>query len=512
MKFALPKFSRPLPKFKAPKLRLSALRGQASSRKKFGWPKVSGPNLAMLNAGMKRARLIIGAGALGLVGLGVLGWLVVRPMVTKPQAAAAETSTAPVVAASEPAPARASVAAVGASGATGKPESAKASEPLAKDAGREPGEPTAAPSMAPSEPEQLVRGLQDLEERVAAGDPGAYAEMPRRIRSTASRFLALPRETWAEKRNARALALFLLSGGSSALGRKIYALHTVVASEEGVVKGAIAYLDGIDCAERDALLNLDPRALDVALGAQMAFVQSILMANYDRAKAIARLDLTRLLAPGGLLEEAALRREVGLLSETAQFDKFAELSGQYWSRFRRSPYAGNFLRQFVAALARESARIKVEQWAQLDELIDSLSVEQRRALYLVMAHNAAIASNSAFADLAARRALALAPPDGVDLQRALLYRAAANVADPTLNGDLLHGVDRAKLPMGDQPLFDAVSRVLAGIHRAPEQDFSGPPPGAGDLSGGEFARTEADLREADATLAAAQKSMEANKR
>lgn len=513
-KFALAKW--PRPKFKAPRLRLPARRGFPRPRLKR----------ASSKGRIKREHLVIGGGFAGFLALAALGGLVAWPRLRPPPPAAAQTNSdaakadgskgdaswtdgsriaPPMVFAAKPPPP--------------KVEEKTAKAPTAPaptvPAGKETSQAQAAAVSAPPPPgeaEQLARRLQDVENRVAEGDPAAYRDMPTLARAIAQRFVDLPPKTWADARNARALVLYLLSGGNSAVGRRVLNEHTAAPSEVPLAKGAIAYLEGIDCAERDALLDADPRRLDVALGAQVAYVQSTLLLKYDRASAIGKLDLARLLAPGGLVDEAALRREASLLSETTQFDKFAELARQYWSRFRRSPYADNFLRQFVVDVERVSVRIKVEQWAPLDEFMDSLAVDRRRSFYLAMAQTAAASNNSAFADFAARRALALAAPDGVERQRALLYRAAVDVAVAPANGELLREIDRAKLPRTDQPLYDAVAMVAARIVRAPEKDFTAPPPGAGDLSGGEFARAEASLREADAALAAERKSMERQSR
>ncbi|MCI4678837.1 hypothetical protein K9U39_00950 [Rhodoblastus acidophilus] len=509
MKFALPKLPRMT--LKAPSLRLPAWRGLSPPRLKFALP--AGKS--------KRTNLLIAGGALGVLALGGVGWFVVWPRL-RPQASVAAP---PKDAAGPAAPAKTEAepeARTEAKQET-KPEPKIAASPAAQASAAPPHEQESkaqaiaalsAPPAPPSEAERLVRQLQDVENRVAAGDAASYQETPKLVRAIARRYIALPPQTWAEKRNARALVLYLLSGGNSALGRRILNERTLAPSEEPLAKGAVAYLEGIDCAERDALLDVDPRQLDVALGAQVAFVQSILLSNYDRDKAIGKLDLARLLAPGGLVEEAALRREAGLLSETENFDKFAELARQYRSRFRRSPYAANFLRQFRVAVERVSVRITVQQWAPLDEFMESLGVEKRRGFYLVMARTAAVAGNSAFADLAASRALALAAPDSVERERALLYRAAAEVLSPdaTANANLLRGVDRGKLMAGDRPLYDAVAMTSARIFRAPEMSFVTPPPGAGDLPGGELARAESSLREANAAVEAARRSMERKSR
>ncbi len=509
-KFALPKWPR---QFKALRLRLRARRGFRRPRLKLALPK----------AWFKPAPLLVGVAVSGMLGLGALGWFAAWPRVRpRPPVVAQAKVVAPRPDAPKPGAAKSNAPRAEApkievaKKQETKPttEAAAPKTPPEKDAAKTQVAAVLSPPPPPSEAERLVRQLQDVENRVADGDPAAYRDLPQLVRAIAKRFVELPPKTWADRRNARALALYLLSGGNSVVGRRILNENTLASSEAPLAKGAVAYLEGIDCAERDALLDVDPRRLDVALGAQVAFVQSILLLQYDRAKAIGKLDMARLLAPGGLIEEASLRREANLVSETTRFDKFAELARQYWSRFRRSPYAVNFLRQFPVDVERASALITVEQWTRLDEFTDSLAVERQRGLYLAAAQTAAAAGNSAFADFAARRALALAAPDSVERQRALLYRAAANVArvGAPAYGDQLSGLDRAKLPRADQPLYDAVVIVAARITREPEKIFAAPPPGAGDLPGGDFARAEASLREANAAIDAGRKSMERQSR
>ncbi len=479
-------------------------------------------------------KLVIGASALAVLGAGGLSWFFLKPMLgahDKPaRQAVAKAPEKP-----GEAPKMAEAGAEGEKSAEARPAAAKtpekpeaveakpaaaeakpegAEKPAEKAEKSEGGEKAAQAPLPlpppPSEPELLIRRLQGIQERVAGGDPASFGEMPRLLHTIAQKFIALPPETWARKENAQALVLYLLSGGSPAVGRRILGGHKFAESEEPLAKAAIAYLEGIEGPDRDLLLNLDSRALNPDLGAQVAFVQSILLTNVDHQKAIASLDLARLLAPGSLVEEAALRREVALLSETKQFDKFADLARQYWERFRRSPYADNFLRQFMLSAARVSLDIKVAEWAELDEFISSLTPQTQRKLYLAMSETAAVGGNSGLADMAAQRALALSPADSVERQRALLYRAAAEVggADLAQGPGLLREVERAKLPADDQPLYDAVATVSARIFRTPQQKFNAPPPGGADDVDASLARAEKGVQEADAVMDSVRKSME----
>ena len=56
--------------------------------------------------------------------------------------------------------------------------------------------------------------------------------------------------------------------------------------------------------------------------------------------------------PGGLVEEAALRREVFLVNDG---DKFMSLAGQYLNRFPKSPYAESFFKTFTTTLIWSAA-------------------------------------------------------------------------------------------------------------------------------------------------------------
>ena len=129
------------------------------------------------------------------------------------------------------------------------------------------------------------------------------------------------------------------------------------------MRGAIAYELGHETEARRLLGAFDPKSLELTLGGQVAFVQSMLLTTLDPDKAVGLLDLARLLSPGGLVEEAALRREVVLLGEIARdADKFMALAIEYMNRFPKSPYADNFLKTFAASLPRLRLAEDVEKF------------------------------------------------------------------------------------------------------------------------------------------------------
>ena len=88
------------------------------------------------------------------------------------------------------------------------------------------------------------------------------------------------------------------------------------------------------------------------LAGEVAFARSVLETKRDARAAAGLLDWSRLLAPGGLVEEAALRREIALLAEAKDVTRLAMLTRQYVTRFAASLYATDFLSDLAGAIAR----------------------------------------------------------------------------------------------------------------------------------------------------------------
>ena len=62
-------------------------------------------------------------------------------------------------------------------------------------------------------PYKTVRAMQALEDRIASGDALAQAARNKAIVRLGESFAAMPVETWHDLRNARALVIYLFSGG-----------------------------------------------------------------------------------------------------------------------------------------------------------------------------------------------------------------------------------------------------------------------------------------------------------
>ena len=117
----------------------------------------------------------------------------------------------------------------------------------------------------------------------------------------------------------------------------------MVESERALVRGALAYITSHETDALEPLSKIDLDTLDLRLAGQIAFARSVLVTKRDPKAAVLLLDWARLLAPGGLVEEAALRRETALLTEAGKSPRVATLTRQYATRFPASLYAADFL-------------------------------------------------------------------------------------------------------------------------------------------------------------------------
>ncbi|MEW5422220.1 hypothetical protein [Amorphus sp. 3PC139-8] len=327
----------------------------------------------------------------------------------------------------------------------------------------------AGSALAP--PYQLVRTLQALQDDIAHGSTGALTAQKVLLSRMDGDLLAADPAVWQEKRNAEALVVYTLSGGRPAVTRQLLEHDPLPNVDERLLRGALAYVQGREDDARKYLGDVDPLTLPVNLAGQVALAKSTLVVANDPEEAIRLLDLARLLSPGTLIEEAALRREIYVVSERNDIDKFESLSRQYLRRFQHSVYAGNFRQRFAAALTRMSFVDDPIQFERLHALLADLDADSQRELYLLVARAAVNDGKTAVAAMASERALSDAAPGSRDQARALLYRGAALAVMPEgLQSaiDDLGAVDRTLLAPSDAALFDAASATADLILTAPD--------------------------------------------
>ncbi|QND75599.1 chemotaxis protein [Tardiphaga robiniae] len=317
------------------------------------------------------------------------------------------------------------------------------------------------------EPYQMVRSLQMLQDQIARGDLDAHNSQPALLKRLGENFLKADAAVWKEPRNSRAAVTFLLSGGSPQVVASLRS-RNVLNIDEAIVDGAIAYVEGRTDEAKSKFANIKPRSLPAALGAEIALVQSALVAQDDLKVAIALLDEVRLMMPGTLVEEAALRREIFIVGQDDDFDKFEALAVRYFRRYRHSIYAGNFRQRFALSVARFSFVQRPDRFPRLVAVLDHLDRASQRALYLLIARTALVRGKTEMTVLAADRVFALSDDDSAERVRARLYRAAARVATSAHSTAIaeLEQIDKAKLSERDVELQTAALAIGLNVRKA----------------------------------------------
>ena len=335
-----------------------------------------------------------------------------------------------------------------------------------------PAEPERSAPAAPG-PMQLVRTLHLMQDQIAIGSTEAHAGQRGLLSILDERFMSLEAETWQTSKNVRAAVSLVLSGGNPSILRKLLELGSSIISESDkpLIEGALAYVEGREEAAQTALASLDPHSLPPTLGAQLALVQSALNVRKNAAKSDELLDFVRLQAPGTLLEEAALRRQVFVASQTNNIEKFQSLATEYLRRYRHSIYAGNFRQRLASALTRIDFGQESSRFDGMVEMMTELEPEARRDLYLLAARSSIEQGFTTSARLMADKAQELARADKASATRAKLYRAASMITSPqAINGAVedLRGLDRSVLPDSDLSLLESALSMAGQIRKMPD--------------------------------------------
>jgi len=334
-------------------------------------------------------------------------------------------------------------------------------------------------------PADLIRALRASQDRITLGDTDAHLSQRISLTQIAEQLAAVPAEAWKEPRNARAALAFVLSGGAPALLKKLIDLGTLPGIDDKLARGVLAYGEGRDADALDLLSAIDARELDASIAGHIALAQAELIAKKEPKKALEFLDDARLLAPGTLIEEAALRRQVSIVATTGDFDRFEMLSTNYLRRFSRSVYAGAFRRQFAADVASRADTGGGDRTARLQSALEGLDPAERRDVYLTIAREALIRGRAPLARLGASNAFPLFEEGSAEKLRASLYEAAALVvADEIDKGaSMLEAMDKAKLGEEDAELAAAAGAIAAEIRRMPSIADASAPAGGDDLAG-----------------------------
>jgi chemotaxis protein MotC len=219
------------------------------------------------------------------------------------------------------------------------------------------------------------------------------------------------------------------------------------------------------------LSSIDARLLHASLAGHVAYVQGELLEKKEPAQAISYFEDAGLLAPGTIIEEAALRREIALLAAAGDVDRFETLAARYLRRFPSSVYSGGFRHNFALALAANTNVADQGRLARLTSLLGGVGPAERGEVYLTIAGEALRKGKIRLASLAASSAAALSKDGSKEGLRARLIEGATLiVADDFDKGvEALTAIERGKLGDAEQGLLDAALSVAGQIRQMPAE-------------------------------------------
>lgn len=323
-------------------------------------------------------------------------------------------------------------------------------------------------AQAPEGPEpfQLIRSLQIIQSQIAAGSQAAYLAQPKLMSQIADDFSKTPLGLWQEERNAQAAATYLFSGGAASVIRPLVQSNVIQASSQALVRGALAYVEGRPQEAVTLLMGIDARSVSPNLGGHLALVQAALVSVKDPAAASAFLDTARLLMPGSLVEEAALRRQIFMTDTNVDLDKFFLMARQYFQRYRNSVYASNYWPRFTHLLSNSTLLAKEDDFEKIEVFLADFKSNEQRDLYISMAQSAIRRGHAKAGQRWARNARNLSSAGSTEAARAELYEGAAMIASNQLAAGLqkLQAVSDKELPSEDRELGMMAKSLAAKLH------------------------------------------------
>ncbi|CAN7597599.1 chemotaxis protein MotC [Mesorhizobium sp. LjNodule214] len=317
------------------------------------------------------------------------------------------------------------------------------------------------------QPYQLVRSLQLVQDRIAAGDHAAMPMQAKLLEMVDARLRAADAEDFREPKNFRALLVYGMSGGNPVTVEAASSRAEADPQSRAIAKGIIDYLNGRPAKAIEALKPIDPMTLPSDLGAFVALVKGSLLATEEPAAALALLDDARLLSPGTLVEEAALRRSVGIAAAQGDGARFALASTQYVASYLYSPYASQFADAFVSGIITLHMAISQDKLADITSMMDP---EREKVIYLRIARRAAIDGLTDLSTFAAARAeQGRNGNNNENDPRAQLYSSLSTVTSGTIDDvrAKLGKIDRSRLSQGDRDLLDAAQAIAREVVAPP---------------------------------------------
>lgn len=276
------------------------------------------------------------------------------------------------------------------------------------------------------EPYDAFRRMQDLRDKAAFGAAASDDEASvARARFVAS--VKVAEVDWKDQRNRNALMMFLLTGGEAWEVADVVTTVSKSGKDSDLLRMSLAFARNDRGAKPDEFASINPKVVPPEAAGVVALAQARMLAGYDRSRAIEKLGVAAILAPGGLVEEAALRQQLFLLDRTADIWRVNRIAHRYLGRFSRSRYADNFLQAFRKLVEEIWRDREASSKMELIETLDGLPRLIRSDLLFNLARSAILRGDSEGALTATKVVCGTKPDDEPSHAKCRLYRWLASL-------------------------------------------------------------------------------------
>lgn len=335
-----------------------------------------------------------------------------------------------------------------------------------------------------------IRALTELQQQTILGNQTALAQQLTLAAKLNRQFSNSVASDWEAVRARQSLIKYVLSGGSAEALQKLLKEGGVPESDLALAMGVLAYAMGSRREALEQLSTVDPRSLNAGLGGHVALVKSMLMRDVDKRASIPFIDDARLLSPGTIVEEMALRTSIEFAIADGDRRRFERAALSYFIRFPKSLFA-DLVHSRVArivALQGDAESPRGLQW--LKDLGFALSADRRFRFYAEVAE--LMLRGGKFA--ATERSVKLAidsghPTEGTNVARLMAIDGAAKLFTRRRSEShrLLEAASRG------QP-SDETSELVASAYALAAIITARPPPVTTDTSSGGDGRSSVDAQ------------------
>lgn len=318
----------------------------------------------------------------------------------------------------------------------------------------------------PLVPFRVLRSLQLVQDRIANGDKAALPLQDELMPLLEKTLRVNAARLGEDRRDLDAFVMYALSGGNNDLIRTMLPALKAHEVEARIATAVLLQRGGQGELAAKALETTDPDGFAGLTGAYLALYKSMLAGHGSERAALADLDRARLIAPGSLIEEAALRRQLALHAALADLDAVLATARTYFRRFLFSPFAEPLVEAFAAAAVDLGKAANADR---IFALVDDLPEPQGNAVFRRMSRRAALIGNTEFLGRIAAHQAEAAPaaPVAEDHASRALYREIATLAtvDPSTARQRLDAIDPDGLDAEERRLLVGARKVLAEVGR-----------------------------------------------